>query len=109
MANPFAQLASISRIQDWWYILGITLLAYIHIYQQRLGLSLVWVPALAFSVVYLCWGYMFNNLFDREEDNVAKNTFTKMGFSSAFRITGIIMLGMIFLSSITRFIGKLSW
>jgi 4-hydroxybenzoate polyprenyltransferase len=59
------------RAKDWYYMLGIPLLAYVQVY--GLAPSIDALHLLVFCSLYLSFGYLFNNVFDTEEDSAQKN------------------------------------
>ncbi|MFW6047008.1 MAG: UbiA family prenyltransferase [Candidatus Woesearchaeota archaeon] len=63
------------RLRDWFYLLGIPLLPYL----QKYELNYHWhfFSILLFGSLYLSWGYLFNNVFDINEDNIKKNVLSK--------------------------------
>lgn len=75
----------LTRLRDWVYLLGIALLA-IARHREVMTVELV-TKILVFDSVYLCWGYVFNNLFDQAEDDAAKNPFLLLERSTARWIT----------------------
>lgn len=99
MRLQFVNAIRAFRVLDWWYLLGIAALAYFHVIGFRFTIALP--VSMGFSVLYLCWGYVFNNLYDRGEDSVVKNPFNQMSFSQAFRLTGLMMLALVFLATMT--------
>lgn len=73
------------RIQDWFYLLGISGLVLV----RNLDRVDPWmaVRVLAFSSLFLCWGYVFNNTFDQHEDSIEKNGFKTSGRSTVTAVT----------------------
>ncbi|MCM2277003.1 MAG: hypothetical protein NDJ89_02890 [Oligoflexia bacterium] len=90
-------LIRLLRIQDWYYLLGIALLAVVQ-YPVRPAFMDVF-RVFSFVSVYLCLGYVFNNLFDRDEDFAPKNPFKEMDQKHAILITSSLTLGLMVIAA----------
>jgi hypothetical protein len=83
------------RVENWYYLLGISLLALIRCSESSwIKVSHVFI----FSSAYLCWGYVFNNFFDQMEDSPNRNAFKSLSQPTAATLT-------VFLSAILIFLG----
>ncbi|MES2963859.1 MAG: hypothetical protein V4760_08205 [Bdellovibrionota bacterium] len=85
MKTSIERILLVTRLRDWVYLLGIAMLAiakYRGVVSAELGATI-----LVFNGVYLCWGYVFNNLFDQGEDDPIKNPFLVLERARARWIT----------------------
>jgi len=77
------------RVKDWYYMLGITLIA---ISQNPFTFNSL--LAMVASIFYFCFGYTFNNVFDIGEDKKRKNILTRNDFKKGLVVTQVIFLIM---------------
>ncbi len=89
MSSPLSFDASralrVLRVRDWSYLMGIALLVFFR-HPQAIEIGTV-VSVVVFAAIYLCWGYVFNNSFDQQEDDDRKNGFRALGKSTTFAVT----------------------
>lgn len=71
LSSIFVDLIKAIRIKDWYYMLGIPLIAYVQRYSFSINPDIYLV--MIYSVLFLSWGYLFNNFFDKSEDSEEKN------------------------------------
>lgn len=84
----------VARVQDWIYLLGIAGIALVR-NVDRIDLSIA-LKVSTFSAVYLCWGYVFNNLFDLEEDSSSrKNPFLLHEARTGRAVTAVLSLALL--------------
>jgi 4-hydroxybenzoate polyprenyltransferase len=91
---PQAQVLGVVRllrVQNWFYLLGISVLA---LARHPAGLNSA-VQVLLFSSVYLAWGYVFNNLFDQDEDSETKNPFKGLSREISTAVAGALSLALL--------------
>lgn len=81
------------RVRDWIYLLGISALVLAK--EQIWTAPVVCLLALGFNAIYLCWGYVFNNAFDVDEDSPEKNAFLEESRKRVAAVTGILSAALV--------------
>lgn len=94
--KPLLKIARLLRVHSWYYQMGIPLLAVLK-YQAHASVEGI-VRVAALNALYFCWGYVFNNLFDQDEDELAKNSFKALPQRVSYGITGLLQIFLVLLA-----------